>query len=111
MWIPIPSLLIWVKSFPRIDLLDEAWVFLCKLPSTCIPQAPVFADVQFWMYGEAVLILPLGSSVITPAISTPLGIVNSPTSGTLNLALPNVMKSLVVNPWLPLVLTVNSPVA
>ena len=49
---------------------------------------PAFTDVQFCMYGEADLMFPPGSSDITPAISTPLGITLSPTSVIKNLALP-----------------------
>ena len=71
-------------------MFEDGWVFLCKLPSICNPQAPAFTDVQFWMYGEADLMFPPGSSDITAAISTPLGITLSPTSVILNLALARV---------------------
>ena len=49
---------------------------------------PAFTDVQFCIYGEADLMFPPGSSDITAAISTPLGITLSPTSVIKNLALP-----------------------
>ena len=86
-------------------------MFLCRLPSTCIPQAPAFTEVQFCMYGEAVLIFPLGSNDITAAIIRPLGITLSPTSVILNFAFPRVTQSPVVNPWFEFVLTVISPAA